>query len=225
MTSLWRHIYSDFRRYRATGATRFGTVFFTQGFWASTVYRFSYWTSTRIRFAVIRKPIMYALAFVNKSMEIVTGVCMPHSCEIGEGLYIGHYGGIFLPSRGRLGNHCSVSQGVTIGIAGWGDNRGAPTLGDRVYVGPHAIVVGKITIGDDAVICAGAVVMRSIPPRGVALGNPARVVSYTGSFDYLCYDGMESDPARTAAKEALKASLVPHEPAPNPDALAEKVAP
>lgn len=72
----------------------------------------------------------------------------------------------------------------------------APTVGDRVYIGPNAIVVGKITVGDDAMICAGSVVTKSVPPRAVVLGNPARVVSYSGSFDYIAYDGMENDPER-----------------------------
>jgi serine O-acetyltransferase len=200
--SLLGQIYRDYRRYRATGATRLQTLFLTQGFWASSVYRVTRW-ATRIPFSLIRKPITIALTALGKLTEIVTGICIPAGCEIGDGLYIGHFGTIFLPSRGRLGKNCSVSQGVTIGLAGWGEKRGAPTIGDRVYIGPHAIVVGKITIGDDAVICAGAVVTRSVPPRAVVLGNPARVISHEGSFEYITYDGMESDPDRLAALDRV----------------------
>jgi serine acetyltransferase len=66
------------------------------------------------------------------------------------------------------------------------------------------VIVGRITIGDDAVICAGSVVNRSVPARAVMMGNPARVVSYDGSFDYVYYDGMDVDPARRASLERLK---------------------
>jgi serine O-acetyltransferase len=206
---LLRQIYLDYRRYRATGGTRVATIFLTQGFWASAVYRVAYWARNRTPFYPLRKPIVIFLALANKMIEIATGICIPPSCEVGDGLYIGHFGTIFLPSRGRLGKNCSVSQGVTIGLAGWGENRGAPTIGDRVYVGPLAIVVGRITIGDDAVICAGAVVTRSVPPRGVVLGNPARVISYEGSFEYIQYDGMESDPDRLASLNAVNALKPP----------------
>ena len=61
-----------------------------------------------------------------------------------------------------------------------------------------------VAIGDDAVICAGSVVSRSVPARAVVMGNPARVVSYDGSFDYVFYDGMDVDPARRASLEKVK---------------------
>lgn len=120
-------------------------------------------------------------------------------CDIGEGLKIAHFGTTFFPSRGRIGRNCSVSHGVTLGLAGQGKERGGPVIGNRVYVGPQAIVVGKITIGDDVLICPGAVVLRSVPSRAVVMGNPARVVSHEGSFDHIKYDGMETDPERIAS--------------------------
>ncbi|QDU24187.1 serine O-acetyltransferase [Urbifossiella limnaea] len=199
---LFGQIYRDYRRYRATGGSWVLTLFFTQGFWASTVYRVNRWAVQRLRFRPLRLLAQVFLSPLNKLTEIVTGICIPASADIGEGMYIGHFGGIFFPSRGRLGRNCSVSQGVTIGQAGTGDKRGAPTIGDRVYIGPHAIVVGKITVGDDAAVCAGAVVTRPVPPRAVVAGNPARVISYDGSFEFICYDGMEGDPARLAALAA-----------------------
>jgi serine O-acetyltransferase len=224
--SLVGQIYRDYRRYRATGATRIQTVFLTQGFWATAAYRVTRWAMQRVPFLLLRKPTLMFLTGMNKGIEILTGICIPAGAEIGEALYVGHFGGIFLPSRGRMGRNCSVSQGVTIGIAGRGEARGAPTIGDRVYIGPHAIVVGKITIGDDAVICAGAVVTRSVPPRAVVAGNPARVVSYDGSFEYISYDGMESDPARLAAQIAaqLRAEGVASPPPESPGPAADGVA-
>ena len=53
-------------------------------------------------------------------------------------------------------------------------------------------------------ICAGSVVTRSVPARAVVMGNPARVVSYDGSFDYVLYDGMwKSDADRIASLAAV----------------------
>jgi serine O-acetyltransferase len=211
--SLWEAIYRDYRRYRATGASRLVAIFLTQGFWASCVYRISRLVVTGVRIKFIRRMLLVPCAIMGKFIEIVTGIYIPNVCEIGEGLYIGHFGMTMLgPERG-MGRNCSVSHGVTLGLAGHGQERGGPLIGDRVYLGPHAIVIGKITIGDDALICPGTVVFRSVPPRAVVMGNPARVVSYEGSFDYIKYDGMESDPDRIASLSQRGQKQADHGPA------------
>ncbi|MBW8904745.1 MAG: serine acetyltransferase [Betaproteobacteria bacterium] len=197
-TPWWRHIYRDFRRYRVTADPALRTVFLTQGFWASCVYRVSRAALLRTRLA---RPF---IALAQKLIEIVTGISLPPQCEIGEGLYIGHYGSIIVAPPSRIGHNCSLAQNVTVGVAGSGDNRGAPVIGNRVFIGAHSIIVGRITVGDDAVICAGSVVTRSVPARAMVMGNPARVVSYDGSFDYIFYDGMDADPARKASLERAR---------------------
>ncbi|HTM59560.1 MAG TPA: serine acetyltransferase [Burkholderiales bacterium] len=197
-TPWWRHLYLDFRRYRVTADAALRTLFLTQGFWASSIYRMA-------RAALQRSPLLAPLVVTaQKLIEIITGISIPAQCQIGDGLYIGHYGSIILAPEVRVGHNCSLAQNVTIGIAGGGDDRGAPTIGNRVFIGAHSVIVGRITIGDDAVICAGSVVNRSVPARAVMMGNPARVVSYDGSFDYVYYDGMDVDPARRASLERLK---------------------
>lgn len=203
-TTWWRHLYLDFKRYEATGDS-WATILLSQGFWASSVYRLSRAALDGTpRF--LRLPVRVLAVLAQKLMEIVTGICIPAKCEIGEGLYIGHYGGIILPRHGRIGHNCSFAQNSTIGVAGTGENRGAPVIGNRVFVGAHSVVVGKITIGEDAMICAGSIVTRSVPARAVVMGNPARVVSYDGSFDHVCYPAMESDADRLASLEMARES-------------------
>ena len=204
-TPWWRHIYLDFKRYEATGDS-WGTILLSQGFWASSVYRISRAAVTGARPRFLRPPLRVVAVLAQKAMEIVTGICIPSKCEIGEGLYIGHYGGIILPRHGRIGHNCSFAQNSTIGVAGTGDGRGAPLIGNRVFIGAHSVVVGKITIGEDAMVCAGSIVTRSIPARAVVMGNPARVVSYDGSFDHVCYAGMERDADRLASLEIARAA-------------------
>ena len=197
-TPWWRHIYCDFRRYRVTADPPLRTVFLTQGFWASCIYRLS-------RAALGRTRLAWPLvALAQKLIEIITGISLPPRCELGEGLYIGHYGCIILAPECRVGHNCSLAQNVTIGVAGTGEHRGAPVIGNRVFIGAHSVIVGRITVGDDAVVCAGSVVMRPVPARAVVMGNPARVVSYEGSFEYVFYDGMDADPARRASLEKAR---------------------
>jgi serine O-acetyltransferase len=210
--ALWGSIYRDYRRYRAAGDRCFEVLLLCQGFWASVAYRISRSLCQLSRRRWIRAPFVIAGAFVQLLMEIITGISIPAQADIGDGLYIGHFGNIILPAHGRIGRNCNVSQGVTIGAAGVGGDRGAPIIGDRVYIGPNAVVVGKITIGNDAKICAGSVVNRSVPPCAVVMGNPARVISYEGSFNDVAYDGMETDPDRMAALESdvrIRASMSP----------------
>ena len=196
-TPWWQHIYRDFRRYRVTADPPLRTLFLTQGFWASSIYRVSRALLGRAR---LTRPLVAA---AQKLIEIITGISLPAECEIGEGLYIGHYGCIILARECRIGHNCSLAQNVTVGIAGSGESRGAPVIGNRVFIGAHSVIVGRITVGDDAVICAGSVVTRPVPARAVVMGNPARVVSYDGSFEYVFYDGMDVDPARHASLEKV----------------------
>ena len=197
LRGLIRALRLDYRRYVATGdGGWFSILFLCQGFWALSVYRVSKYLLAKARFRPVRKMLRAGLAVVQKGVEVVTGICIAPECEIGEGFYIGHYGGIFVHKDSPIGVNCNISQGVTLGIGGRGEKRGCPKIGNRVYIGPNAILFGDITIGDDAAIGAGAVVTKSVPPRGNVLGNPARVVGQEGSFEFVEYDGMDEDPDR-----------------------------
>jgi serine O-acetyltransferase len=136
------------------------------------------------------------ILIVQKTMEVITGVSIPAECAVGPGLYIGHFGTIIINGDVEIGVNCNLSQGVTLGMSGRGEERGCPSLGDRVYIGPHAILIGRIRIGHDVAIGAGAVVTKPVPDRAVVVGNPARIISYLGSFDFVTYDGMDCDPDR-----------------------------
>lgn len=197
----WRLLYRDYRRYRAAGRSAPATVLLAQGFWAIAVHRVSRALIEALPAGVAQMAARAAAAAAQKVIEILTGICIPRDCRIAGGLYLPSFGGIIL-SHGAIGENCTIEHSVTLGIAGKGEERGHPTLGDRVFVGAHSMIVGKITIGDDAVIFPGSIVTRAVPPRSLVMGHPARVVSREGSFDWIAYDGMESDPRRRAALEA-----------------------
>ena len=81
--------------------------------------------------------------------------------------------------------------------------------------GANAVIIGPISIGDDAVIGAGAVVTKSIPPRSVAVGNPARVISEEGSFDLIRFPDMDEDAQRQASRTAGEFTLGRHRNGPD----------
>jgi serine O-acetyltransferase len=107
------------------------------------------------------------------------------STSIGRGFYLGHFGGVVITPYAILGANININQGVTIGVASRGPLTGAPTLEDRVWVGANAVIVGKVTIGREALIAPGAYVNFDVPPNAVVLGNPGKVVSDKGSAGYV----------------------------------------
>jgi serine O-acetyltransferase len=202
----FRSIYLDYRRARATDESWYEVIFLTQGFWACCAYRTAR-ASIRLadRVPVARAVVRAFWAVAGLVVGRITGVHLHPDSDIGPGLYVGHFGNVVIDRGARLGRNCNIGQGVNVLAAGHGAARVAPRLGDRVFVGANGVVEGDVTVGDDAVIGACAYVNKPVPPRGVVLGNPARVIGYHGSFDNIRYDGMDHDPARIAALQAAPA--------------------
>lgn len=138
----------------------------------------------------------------NRWIEVTTGISIAERATIGRGLYIGHFGGVIVGAA-ELGDHCTLSHGVTIGRSGRAGEDDRPRIGDRAWIGPGAVVTGALTVGQDAVVGANAVVTRPVPPRSSALGVPARISTGPGSFDMVVYRNADTDEQRTRSLRAL----------------------
>lgn len=102
----------------------------------------------------------------------------------GPGLSIPHYGTIVINDTVKMGCNCKIHAGVNIGASG-GEKTG-PQIGDNVYIGPGAKLVGNITIASNTVIGANAVVTKSILEEHVTYaGVPAKKISDIGSEAHL----------------------------------------
>ncbi len=113
------------------------------------------------------------------------GIWIAPGTQIGPGLYINHVGGIVVNSRAKIGRNCNLSHGVTLGQANRGNSVGSPILGDNVFVGPGAKVIGAVEVGDNAAIGANSVVTKDVPARAVVVGAPAKIISYKSSSGYI----------------------------------------
>lgn len=101
----------------------------------------------------------------------------------GPGLSIAHYGTIVVNANAKIGKNCRIQEGVNIGASG--DDR-APQIGDNVFIGSGAKIIGDITIADDIAIGAGAIVVKSFTERGITIaGNPAKKISNNGSKIFI----------------------------------------
>lgn len=100
--------------------------------------------------------------------------------EVGAGLALTHGWGLVVSPGAKIGNNVTLFHGVTIGcrdrIASGGIRLTEyPVLEDEVWVGAHAIIVGRVTIGRGSRIAGGAFVTESVPPNSIVSGNPARI--------------------------------------------------
>jgi len=115
------------------------------------------------------------------------GINIPHTTRIGPGLFIGHFGGIVVHERSSIGRNFSISQGVTIGQKNRGRYKGWPTIGNSVYVGPGACIIGSVSVGSNVAIGANAVVVHDVEDNEVVVGNPAHSVSKGGADSYVTW--------------------------------------
>jgi serine O-acetyltransferase len=142
----------------------------TPGVHAVCVLRYGQWArSTPLLFRIVLDPIYFVL---NLLIQILWGIEIPRATMVGPGLFIGHFGGITISAMAVLGDNCSISQNVTIGISGSGDKVGVPVIGDNVYIAPGARLFGKITVGNNVKIGANAVIYKSVPDNSVAVLDP-----------------------------------------------------
>ncbi|KOO07640.1 serine acetyltransferase [Vibrio hepatarius] len=100
-----------------------------------------------------------------------------YRANVGPGFAMYH---VFATSWGQnvtIGSNATIVHGVTIA----GKNNQFPTIKDNVYIGTGAVVLGGITIGNNVVIGANAVVTKDVPDNAVVVGNPGKVISFNGS--------------------------------------------
>jgi putative colanic acid biosynthesis acetyltransferase WcaB len=110
----------------------------------------------------------------------ILGVELPDMVVAGEGLQLYHGQALVVNKCVVLGKNCILRHSTTIGntILPDGTVGASPVLGDSVELGAHVVIIGDVRIGDGAVIGAGSVVVKDVPPGAVMVGNPARIIKY-----------------------------------------------
>jgi len=144
-----------------------------QGFWVMVVYRFGCWRYT-IKSALFRKPFSLLYKTLYKFIQVITGIELPCEVTVGKNFRIDHFGGIIISGFASFGDNCVIRDGVTVGLRRV-DDPVAPQIGNSVDIGTGAKVLGGITIGDNVVIGANAVVLEDVPSNSIAVGVPARI--------------------------------------------------
>ena len=125
----------------------------------------------------------YALNKISRKMQMQ----IPYTAEIGKGLIIIHFGRLILSPETKIGSNCNLFTGVTIGSTTRGEKKGVPIIGDRVWIGPNAVIVGKVKIGNNVLIAANSYVNFDVPDNSIVIGNPGKIKSSTNATEsYIC---------------------------------------
>lgn len=152
---------------RGRAATLADALLFDSGFQALLAHRVGH--------ALRRSGVPLLPAVCRRLAVAVCGVDILPNADLGGGCIIAHGLGLVIGGETVIGEDCTLLHGVTLGEVRF-DELACPRLGDRVTVGAGAIVLGGITVGDDAMIGAGSVVRADVPAATRAAGVPARVL-------------------------------------------------
>jgi serine O-acetyltransferase len=149
---------------------------FEPGFWAVAVHRFGRWTEG-VRPAIVKKPLDLAYRAMFTSADWLWGIYIPQSVKLGRRVRLWHHGCMWLTAR-SIGDDVHIRHNTTLGAVTGQDPgpEGWPVIGDRVQLGSGACVLGNVTVGDDSVVGANSVVLRSVPPSSRVMGIPARLI-------------------------------------------------
>lgn len=143
-------------------------VLFYSGLHAIWLHRFAH--------ALWRRGFRNFARLIAFKSRFFTGIEIHPGAKIGRRFFIDHGMGVVIGETAEIGEDVLIYQGVVLGGTTHEKKKRHPTIGNRVVIGAHAVVLGPIEIGDDARVGAGSVVVKSVPAAATVVGVPGRVV-------------------------------------------------
>jgi len=141
---------------------------------AIMAYRLAHWLHTGLGLRLVARIVSVLARFW-------TGVEIHPGALIGKGFFLDHGAGVVIGETATIGDYCVMFHNVTLGGTGKYRGRRHPSVGDHVFIGTNAILLGPIRVGDHAKVGANAfVINRDVPPHCTAVGTPARIVKRNG---------------------------------------------
>jgi serine O-acetyltransferase len=149
-----------------------GGTILNQAFIALLMYRFGRWAIS-IRNPFARKIFQKIYGFLNMFVAGFTKIWIPPQTTIGEDFHIIHAeGSLSIHPDSVIGDRVGVMHNVTIGT---NMREGCPRIGNDVFIGVNATVLGAITVGDRVRIAANTAVSTDVPSDSVVIGSPAKI--------------------------------------------------
>lgn len=151
---------------------RFEVVLTYSGFHALVMYRFAHFMYVHGYKLIAR--------VVSQFAKFLTGIEIHPGAKIGSGVFIDHGEGVVIGETAVVGNNVVIYQGVTLGGTGKDKGKRHPTIEDNVMISAGAKILGPFTVGRNAKIGAGSIVLKEVPPNATVVGVPGKVVKLNG---------------------------------------------
>jgi serine O-acetyltransferase len=146
-------------------------VLLTDGTMAMVIYRGMQWAR---RWRLVPLELL-----LNRLNSICCNCIIGRGAEFGPGFVLIHATGVVINGQVIGGTNVFIEHQVTIGA----ERRESPRIGNNVFIGAGAKIIGQITVGDHSRVGANAVVLDDVPPYATVAGIPARVVRRRGGTD------------------------------------------
>lgn len=128
----------------------------------------------------LRHNMPFIARYISQRCAHKTGIEIHPGATIGRRVCIDHGSGIVIGETTEIGDDVIIYQGVTLGGTGKDVGKRHPTIESGVMIGSGAKVLGPITIGRNAKVAAGAVVVKDVEPNATVVGVPGEVVRIDG---------------------------------------------
>lgn len=136
--------------------------------------------SHRMAHGLYKRKFYFLARLISQVSRFFTGIEIHPGAKIGRRFFIDHGMGVVIGETCEIGDNVTVYQGVTLGGTGKEKGKRHPTIKDNVLIATGAKVLGSITIGENAKIGGGSVVLKDVPPNSTVVGIPGRVVIQDG---------------------------------------------
>jgi serine O-acetyltransferase len=159
--------------YRNDPAARNVEVLFYAGFWAITFHRITHF--------IWRLHLPLVPRILSQLTRFFTGVEIHPGARIGKGFFIDHGMGVVIGETTEIGDNCVLFHNVTLGGTGKHKQKRHPTLGNNVFVGTGATLLGPLNVGNNVRIGANAfIIMHDVPDNCTVVGSPGKIVIMDG---------------------------------------------
>lgn len=123
------------------------------------------------------KWLFYLFQFLFKRIQVRYGIQLSYQTIIGKGIQFSHYNSIVINSDAIIGDFLTIFQGCTIGSV---RGKGAPKIGNNCVFFAGSKILGNISIGNNVIVGANAVVVKDVPDNAVVGGIPAKILNFDG---------------------------------------------
>lgn len=145
-------------------------VFLYPSFKVKLYYKISHFLYKRKRFLIAR--------IISEKAKRKTGIEIHPGATIGKNLFIDHGMGVVIGETCIIGDNVTLFHGVTLGGTGKEKGKRHPTIGNNVFIGSGAKILGNIAIGNNVKIGANSVILESIPDNVTVVGIPGKIIKH-----------------------------------------------